>query len=104
MQADAHVSAATIDSPKLNMSADGRCDLPEHCALYCIVTFMQVVTSLIFATEVVKVCVVRIQGKTFQAMMVLYRKHLAFDVRKSQKVLLLHQCLLVILCQSGKQC
>ena len=33
MQADAHVTAATIDSPKLNISADGRCDLPEtaHC-------------------------------------------------------------------------
>ena len=65
MQADAHVTAATIDSPKLNMSADGRCDSPGHCALYCIVTFMQVETSLILATEVVKVCVVLIQGKIF---------------------------------------
>ena len=55
MQADAHVSAATIDSPKLNISADGRCDSPGHCALHCIVTFMQVETSLILATEVVKV-------------------------------------------------
>ena len=42
MQADAHVTAATIDSPKLNISADGCCDLPGHCALHCIVTFMQV--------------------------------------------------------------
>ena len=58
MQADAHVTAATIDSPKLNISADGRCDSPGHCALYCIVTFMHVETSLILATEVVKVCVV----------------------------------------------
>ena len=65
MQADAHVSAGTIDSRKLNMSADGRCDSPGNCALYSIVTFMQVETSLILATEVVKVCVVRIQGKIF---------------------------------------
>mgnify|MGYP001797825849 CR=1 FL=1 len=39
MQADAHISAARIDSPRLNMSADGRWDSPGHCALYCIVTF-----------------------------------------------------------------
>ena len=99
MQADAHVTAATIDSHKLNMSADVCCDSPGHCAVYCNVTFMQAEISLIS-----KVCVVRIQGKTFQAMLALYRKHLAFDVRKNQKVLLLHQCLLLILCQSGKQC
>ena len=55
MQADAHVSAATIDSLKLNISADGRCDSPGHSALYCIVIFMQVETSLILATENVKV-------------------------------------------------
>ena len=58
MQADAHVTAAIIDSPKLNVSADGRCDSPRYWALYCIVTFMQVETSLILATEVVSVGVV----------------------------------------------
>ena len=54
-QADALVTAATISDSKLDISADGRCDSPGHCALYGVVSFMEVKSSYILATEVIKV-------------------------------------------------
>ena len=44
-QADAQVTAATISDSKLDISADGRCDSPRHCALYGVVSFMELKSS-----------------------------------------------------------
>lgn len=39
----------------VRVAADGRCDSPGHCALYCVTTMMDAESNLILSSQLVKV-------------------------------------------------